>query len=148
MCEWPFLYRIRKGWRSGARGSSFLSSKWKICDRCLNSWFLKYWQFFLFQGKYARGSVWWITGVCKLPWLESCITQIQDLIWWISPRKHILRYVRKTITYGLRYTSSRGVLPYRVRWVEQCCGPKEVLPDIDSVWVQRWFPGPAGNRAS
>jgi hypothetical protein len=28
------------------------------------------------------------------------------------------------------------VLPYRVRWVGQCCGPKEVLPDIDSVWVQ------------
>jgi hypothetical protein len=29
--------------------------------------------------------------------------------------KHILTYVRGTVAYGLRYTSSGGVLPYRFR---------------------------------
>jgi len=39
--------------------------------------------------------------------------------------KHILRYVQETIAYGLRYTSSGGVLLYRFRLDGQCSGPEE-----------------------
>ena len=53
--------------------------------------------------------------------------------------KHILRYVRGTIGYGLRYTSSGGVMLHGYTdsdwmWAIQWTG--RALPDIVSVWVQ------------
>jgi hypothetical protein len=52
--------------------------------------------------------------------------------------KHILRYVRGTIAYGLRYTPSGGVmymaLQIQIGWAVLWTG--RVLPDIASVLVQ------------
>jgi hypothetical protein len=53
--------------------------------------------------------------------------------------KHILRYVRGTIAFGLRYTSNGGVMFHKLQiqigWAVQWIG--RALSDIASVWVQR-----------
>ena len=53
--------------------------------------------------------------------------------------KHVLRYVRGTITYGLRYTSSSGVLLYGYLdpdWAGSA-GTEEVPLVIASEWDQQ-----------
>jgi hypothetical protein len=52
--------------------------------------------------------------------------------------KHILRYVWGTIAYGLRYTSSGGVMLHGYTdsdWMGSTVD-RRALPDIVSVWVQ------------
>jgi hypothetical protein len=69
----------------------------------------------------------------KMPSASSCVYIHMIVV------KHILRYVRGTIAFGLRYTSSGGVmlheLQIQIGWAVQWIG--RALPDIVSVWVQR-----------
>ena len=47
--------------------------------------------------------------ICYTMNVLSQFMSISKHIHWVAA-KHVLRYVRGTITYGLRYTSSSGVL--------------------------------------
>jgi hypothetical protein len=65
---------------------------------------------------------------------------------WIAA-KHVLRYLRGTVGYGLRYASSVDLsLQVYVDWAGSAVDRKStsvvVLP-----WGLPWFPGAAGNKA-
>ena len=62
--------------------------------------------------------------------------------------KHVLRYVRGTITYGLRYTSSSGVLLSRYTdSIGLAVQLTEKVPlVIASVWDQQQSLGPVGSK--
>jgi hypothetical protein len=57
---------------------------------------------------------------------------------WIAA-KHILRYLRGSIAYGLGYTSSGGVLLHGCvdsDWAGSSVDRKSTLPDTVLAWVQ------------
>ena len=67
---------------------------------------------------------------------------------WVAA-KHVLRYLRGTIAYGLRYTSSGGVMLHGFTdsdWAEVLWTEKTLLVTA-SVWVQPRYPGQAGNKS-
>ena len=67
-------------------------------------------------------------------------------IHWIAV-KHFLRYLRGTLYYGLRYTSSGGVVLHGFSDSNWARSAQDISSGSFFAWVLLWFPGRPGNRA-
>jgi hypothetical protein len=74
--------------------------------------------------------------------LSHSMSQPRQTHW--TTTKHVLRYLRGTVRYGLRYASSEDLsLQGYAEWTEKYSGPEEHI----RLLFFPWFPGATGNKA-
>jgi hypothetical protein len=73
--------------------------------------------------------------------LSQFMSQPRHLHWVVV--KHVLRYLRDTVGYGLTYSSS---IDMRLKGYDNSDWVRRAPLGVASVWGLPWFPGVAGSR--